>query len=57
MNYKTLVGLLGDNGKKLESFFSKVDGDYLGVKFEKAFCPRLVFSTEKVIEEQEADDK
>ena len=57
LNYKTLVGLLGDNGKKLESFFSKVDGDYLGVKFEKAFCPRLVFATDKVIKEQEADDK
>lgn len=33
--------LLGENAEKLESIFSKIDGDYFNVKLEKSIAPKL----------------
>ncbi len=41
-NPRVLFGLLGQNGQTLENLLSKVDGDYLTIKFEKLFSPKLI---------------
>jgi len=40
-NPRVLFGLLGQSGQTIENLLSKVDGDYLAIKFEKVFSPRL----------------
>ena len=41
------LGLLEESGEKIENLFDKFDGDYLGLKLENAFAPRLTMIEQK----------